>query len=234
VEKRGFFFVIDGIDGSGKTTQVDRLAEALRRWGLEVLTVREPGATAVGEAVREILLDRRQETMSLKTELLLYMAGRAQLVDQVICPALDRGETVVSDRFLSASVAYQAYGGGLCADDVRAIGTFATSGVVPDTTFVLDLDVREAFGRLKALSSSRKLRAGDFRRVAQEVFSWALPDRIEARSLDYYDRVRRGFLELARSDAERFRIIDSSRPIDRIASEIEEIARNVMERRNRA
>jgi dTMP kinase len=122
------------------------------------------------------------------------MASRAQLVEQVIAPALAAGEIVVADRFLSASVAYQAYGGGLPTDEVRKIGAFATGGLYPDMTFVLDLDVEDAFDRL-----GRQL------------------DRIENRSLDYHERVRRGFLELARQDGKRFLVIDASRGVDEIA-----------------
>ena len=181
------FFSLDGIDGTGKSTQVRLLAEALRGRGLTVTTCVDPGGTELGVKLREILLHGRQTDMSLRTECLLFMASRAELVNRVIAPALERGEIVVSDRYLLANVVYQGHAGGLNPEEVRTLGEFATAGVHPDLTVVLDLPAEIA----------RRRRTG-------------LADRVESRGADYFERVRTGFLIEAARDPQRFRVVDAS------------------------
>lgn len=181
------FIALDGIDGSGKTSQQPRLADWLRTRGLEVVTCRDPGSTAVGDAVRAILLDRHDLALAPTAEMLLYMAARAQLVAEVVRPALDRGAWVVSDRYLLANVVYQGHAGGLGADVVRSVGAVATGGLEPDLTLLIDVDLATAAGRL-----ARPL------------------DRLERRGEAYRARVRDGYLAEAARAAARVAIVDGT------------------------
>ena len=191
------FFSLDGIDGTGKSTQVRLLAEALRGRGLTVTTCVDPGGTELGAKLREILLHGRQTDMSLRTECLLFMASRAELVNRVIAPALERGEIVLSDRYLLANVVYQGHAGGLDPEEIRTLGEFATAGIQPDLTVILDLPVDVA----------RRRRTG-------------LADRVESRGADYFDRVRAGFLTEAAREPQRFRVVDASPSIDLVHAAI--------------
>jgi dTMP kinase len=174
----GFFFVLDGPDGGGKTTQSHRLAAWLRSRGLDVVTCRDPGGTALGERTRAILLARGAVSISLRAEMLLYMASRAQLVEEVIAPALAAGRIVVSDRYLLANIVYQGSAGGLMEEEISLVGMVATSGLLPDLTLVLDIAPDAAAARV------------------------GLPrDRIEDRPLFYHERVRAGYLAAARGEA---------------------------------
>jgi len=168
---RGLFLALDGPDGGGKSTQAAGLAEFLRGTGRVVVSCRDPGGTALGDRLRAILLDRGTVGLSLRAEMLLYMASRAQLVEQVIRPALGRGAIVVSDRYLLANVVYQGYAGGLGVDEVGAVGRAATGGLLPDLTVILDVPPATA-----------RARVGGSR------------DRIEDRPPAYHARVREGFL----------------------------------------
>ena len=174
----GLFLVLDGPDGGGKSTQAARLAAWLRGAGLEVVTCRDPGGTALGERVREILLARDAVPISLRAEMLLYMASRAQLVEDVIAPALAAGHVVVSDRYLLANIVYQGSAGGLLEEEIAWVGMVATSGLLPDLTLVLDIAPEAAAARV-----------GPPR------------DRIEDRPLFYHERVRAGYLAAARGEA---------------------------------
>ena len=170
----GIFLVLDGPDGGGKTTQAARLTAWLERAGSTVVTCRDPGGTALGERVREILLAHDTVPISLRTEMLLYMASRAQLVEEVIAPALAAGRVVVSDRYLLANIVYQGSAGGLLEEEIALVGMVATGGILPDLTLVLDIAPDVASGRL---SRPR--------------------DRIENRPLFYHERVRAGYLAAA-------------------------------------
>lgn len=172
----GLFLTLDGPDGGGKTTQAAQLAAWFRARGREVVTCRDPGGTSLGERLRAILLDRGTVNLALRAEMLLYMAGRAQLVEELIRPALQAGRVVVSDRFLLSNIVYQGYAGGLSVDEVARVGMAATGGLLPDLTLVLDVPPSEA-----------RSRVGPAR------------DRIEDRSEAYHARVRQGFLEAARA-----------------------------------
>lgn len=168
----GFFLALDGPDGAGKTTQINELADWLRLDGFDVVTCRDPGSTLVGDRLRGLVLDRGSVGISMRTEMLIYMASRAQLVDEVIRPALAAGRVVVSDRFLLASLVYQGFAGGLLQEEIWRVGQVATGGLLPDLTLVLDIP--PGMGRT---------RSGGAR------------DRIEDRPELYHDRVRDGFLE---------------------------------------
>jgi len=198
----GRFLVIDGPDGAGKTTQAMRIAEYLRARGEEVVTLREPGATPAGEAIRELLLDADTDVTPL-TEMLLYQAARAQVVETVIRPALAQGHSVVLDRYWYSTAAYQAHGLGLDPASVRHVSAVATGGVEPDHVFFLDLDAEVGLARL-----------GGER------------DRIEGRPLAYHRRVRDGFLVEARALGGRATILDANQPAEDVAAAI----RAVLER----
>jgi len=195
----GRFLVIDGPDGAGKTTQAMRIAEHFRARGEDVITLREPGATPAGEAIRDLLLDADTDVTAL-TEMLLYQAARAQIVETVIRPALARGETVVLDRYWYSTAAYQAHGLGLDPVSVRHVSAVATGGVEPDHVFFLDVDPELGLGRINGER-----------------------DRIEGRPLDYHRRVRDGFLVEARALGGRATILDASRSADDVAAEIQAV-----------
>jgi dTMP kinase len=177
--ERGCFLTLDGPDGGGKTTQAARLAAWLRNRGFEVVACRDPGGTALGERIRAILLDRATVDLDLRAEMLLYMASRAQLVEEVIRPALGAGRIVVSDRFLLANIVYQGEAAGLPPDEVGRTGLLATQGLLPDLTLVLDIDPQVARDRVGLAR-----------------------DRMEDRPDDYHRRVREGFLRAARAGRE--------------------------------
>jgi dTMP kinase len=201
------FVSLDGLDGTGKSTQCRLLAEWLRGRGLEPVLCVDPGSTAVGETIRSLLLQHRPAWgLALPCEALLFMASRAQLVHEVIRPALEAGRPVVADRFLLANVVYQGYGGGLDPRRLWDIGRFATGGLDPDLTLVLDLPPEVALAR----------RAG-------------APDRVESRDAAYHRRVREGFLAEARLHAERVRVIDAGRPIDVVQECIRQEVERVLE-----
>jgi dTMP kinase len=176
----GFFLVLEGPDGGGKTTQAGRLAGWLRERGLDVVTCRDPGGTALGNRLRGILLDRDAVAISLRAEMLLYMASRAQLVEEIIRPALEAGRVVISDRFSLSNIVYQGYAGGLGVQQVDLIGQTATDQLQADLTLILDVPPEVAKARV------RKAR-----------------DRMEDRPEDYHRRVRDGFLIAARDFAAR-------------------------------
>ncbi len=184
----GRFIVLEGIDGSGKSSQVATVAALLRERGHEVVTCRDPGATAAGDAVRQILLHRVEIPLAPTTEMLLYMAARAQLVAEVIAPALARGAWVVSDRFLPANVVYQGHAGSIDPEAIRAVGRIATGGIAPDLVILLDVDVAVAATRM------------DHRPL----------DRLESRGDDYRRRLREGYLLEAAADPTRFAVIDAT------------------------
>ncbi len=174
----GLFLVLDGPDGGGKTTQAARLFGWLQGRGFDVITCRDPGGTRLGDRLRSILLDRDTVPLSMRAEMLLYMASRAQLVDEVIAPALAAGRVVLSDRYLLANIVYQGTAGGLMEEEIALVGMVATAGLLPDLTIVLDIAPAQAFDR-----------------------KGAARDRIEDRPLFYHERVRAGYLSAAQAEA---------------------------------
>ncbi len=191
------FISLDGIDGAGKSTQIDLLRQHLESTGVSVVCFRDPGSTKLGEAVREILLHREDIPLANTSEMLLYMAARAQLVAEQLRPALHAGSTVICDRFLLANVVYQGVAGGLSVDDLWAIGKCATGGLFPDATIVLDLDPSVSFQR--------------FQRG---------PDRLEKRGIEYFRRVRQGFLDQVARAGGKATVVDAAQDIHRIHRQI--------------
>lgn len=200
---RGRFIVFDGPDGSGKTTQFRRFAECCTAAGLDPCCVREPGGTTVGEAIRAILLDRGQR-MGARCEMLLYMASRAQLVEEQIRPAREAGRLVLADRYISSTLAYQGAGHGLPADEILAVGRVATLGCMPDLVVIFDVDARTAHRRLAGDRTPRgRGHGGEL--LGRTLFS----DRMERNGQDFWERVRRGFLDQARHHPEHHVVIDA-------------------------
>ena len=198
---RGRFITFEGGEGCGKSTQVVRLAAALEERGLKVLLTREPGGTRLSELIRTLLKDEAEDPPVDRAELLLFLAARAQLVRNVIAPALEAGTWVISDRFSDSTVAYQGYGRGLPVDFVRAANDFACEGLRPDLTFLLDLDPETAERRMRGREAATNTSA----------------DRIERAGSGFHARLRKGFLELAAADAPRFSVVDASKSPDEVA-----------------
>jgi dTMP kinase len=195
------FITIEGIEGSGKTTQVGLLAAALERAKLVVRVTREPGGTKLGEEIRSLLLHSATSVGGL-AELFLILADRAQHVESLIQPALRAGEVVLCDRFADSTLAYQAYGRELPLEAVRAVESVARQGVLPDLTFVLDCPIEIGLARTRR-------RRGN-----------AAADRFEGEEASFHERVRQGFLALAREDPRRIRVIDGTRAADDVHREI--------------
>ncbi|QDT67547.1 Thymidylate kinase [Planctomycetes bacterium MalM25] len=192
------FLSLDGIDGVGKSTQMARLVAWLQSLGRTVVTCRDPGSTPIGEALRDLLLHSGEDRpIGPRAEMLMYMAARAQLVDEVIRPALDSGSVVVSDRYLLANVAYQAHAGGLDRETVMGVGQVAIDGVAPDRVLLLDLDPTEA----------------DRRRIGE-------PDRMESRGDAYRERLRQGFLDEAARDTQRITVIDAAGEVEAVWEQV--------------
>jgi dTMP kinase len=194
----GVFITFEGGEGSGKSTQVKALARRLEAAGMPVRVLREPGGTAVGEAIRAILLDPEHTGLDDTAEILLYEAARAQLVADVIEPALEAGEIVLCDRFYDSTTAYQGFARELPIDVVRRLNAIATGGLAPDRTLVLDVD--------PALGIARATKQG--------------ADRLEAESLAFHHRVRAGFLAIAAEEPRRVRVIDASGDVGSVAREV--------------
>ncbi len=192
----GLFITFEGGEGSGKSTQLRLLARRLEGAGLPVRMLREPGGTAAGEAIRHILLDPDHAGLDARAELLLYEAARAQLVAEVIEPALAAGEIVLCDRFFDSSTAYQAYGRGLPLEEVRALNAAATGGLAPDRTLVLDVD--PALGIERATASGA--------------------DRLEAEDRAFHERVRAGFLAVAEAEPVRVVVLSAAGTVDDVSA----------------
>jgi dTMP kinase len=204
------FIALEGIDGTGKSTQCRLLADWLRGRGFAVTEVADPGGTPVGDLLRSMVLGGQCEMFGI-TEALLFMASRAELVGQVVRPALERGDAVVSDRFLLSNVVYQGHAGGMDPAELWRLGLFATGGLEPDLSIVLDLPVEAAAGRRKR----------------QE-------DRIEGRGSAHHEAVRQGFLAEARARPDRIVVVDAARPVEVVAADVAREVERVLEARARA
>jgi dTMP kinase len=202
----GCLIAFEGVEGAGKSTQVEHLAEALRARGQEVITTREPGGTPVAEAVRELLLDGGLEAMDGRTEALLYAATRAEHVAKVIRPALERGAFVICDRYLDSSLAYQGYARGLGIDEVERVNTWATNQTTPDLVVLLHLDVQQGLGRARRRAQGR---AGF--------------DRLEAESTEFHRQVATGFSVLAQRSPSRYVVVDADGDVETVAERVREV-----------
>ncbi len=194
--KRGLFITFEGADGCGKTTQMKLLAEYLEKQGIPYLLTREPGGKGLGEKVREILLNYDGE-VSDRCESFLFLADRAQNIDIIVTPAVEEGKIVLCDRHIDSTVAYQGYGRGLDINRINMLNDIATNGKKPDLTFVFDIDVETSM-----------------KRVGQE------KDRMESAGREFHNRVRNGYLELAKQEPQRIKVIDATKSIDEIHKEV--------------
>lgn len=208
----GRFIVFDGNEGCGKSTQIKLLHDYLHGNGENVMQVRDPGTTRVGEMIRHILLDPANTDMGMRCEMLLYMAARAQMMRQIIQPALDSGKTVLSDRFVSSTLAYQLGGDGLTADQIRNVGEVAIGGRWPDLTIILDLPVAKSRIRVQAKFQKQTL----FGTLAEP----PTKDRIEERPVEYHEKVRENFLAQARAFPDRYCVINADRTPEAIHADV--------------
>lgn len=198
----GKLISFEGSEGSGKSTQISLLAAHLQRTGKDVVTTREPGGTEIGEQIRNIIVhNSKGDEMCAETELLLFTAARAQLVREVIAPALIAGKYVLSDRFLDSSTVYQGIARQLAADPVAQVNRFAVGNVMPDITVVIDVPTEVSLARLK-------------QRVTD------LPDRMERENIDFYNKVRQGYLLLAKNMPERVILVDGTHTAAQVAQTI--------------
>jgi dTMP kinase len=194
------FISFEGLDGCGKTTQINLLAEKLKSLSYDVVFVREPGGTVISERIREILLDTKHHGMNQIAELLLFSAARAQLVNEIIKPALAQSKIVLCDRYVDSTTAYQGYGRGLRLGAVKTINTVATLGVMPHLTFIIDLSLEQL--------EERKKRSGSD------------ADRMELSGRLFYENVRHGYLEMAQAEPLRFKVLDGALEIASIQDQI--------------
>ncbi len=197
------FITMEGPDGSGKTSQQVLLADFLRKNGYPILATREPGGTPIGDQIRKILSDLKNQEMNPRTELLLFQASRAQHVEQVIWPHLQKGGVVLCDRYADSTLAYQGYGHQTFPlDQVRAIIDFATGGLKPDLTLLLDIDVEAGL--------QRRVQGGDW-------------NRLDAYQLEFHQRVRQGYLQMVHAEPQRWVVIDASRTVDEVQEDIRKV-----------
>jgi dTMP kinase len=201
--KRGRFFVFEGPDGSGKSTQARLLASYLENRGISVVLTRDPGGTPAGEKIRDLVLDAHNSTMSCRTELLLYMASRSQLVDEIIKPSLESSHTVICDRYVYSSAAYQGWAGGIDTETIARIGDFATGSLVPDRVFLIDCDAEQGLNRIQSCR-----------------------DRMERKDAEFHKKVREAYLQIADENPDIFSVIDGSLPIEAVFEKIREQADN--------
>lgn len=211
---KGIFITFEGPDGAGKTTQIKNLAKSLKQDGYKVILTREPGGTAISDLIRSILLSSEHKEMVDQAEVLLYAASRAQHVHEVILPALKNNKVILCDRFIDASIAYQAYGLGMEESVVRSINAFASSEIQPTRTYMLDIPVEESRRRLHS------------RAIQSETFEL---DRIEQKEWAYHNRVREGFLTISRQNQSRILLLDACRESNDLSREILQDCRRIVQ-----
>jgi dTMP kinase len=194
------FITLEGPDGSGKSVQIPALAEFIRQQGFEVLTTREPGGTDIGDQIRQVIMKLGNTSMHPRTEILLFCAARAQIVEEVLRPSLQRGVVVLSDRYADSTLAYQGYGHGVDLDELRRLLNFTTGGLKPDLTILLDVNAEEGLKR-------RQSSGGEW-------------NRLDAYAISFHRRVREGYWELAKAEPERWHIVDSSQSPEMVQSDL--------------
>lgn len=195
------FITLEGPEGSGKTSHVPNLVDYLREMGYVVFPTREPGGTSIGEQIRNVIHDLKNVEMHPRTETLLYQAARSQIVEQVINSRLADGEIIISDRYADSTIAYQGYGHRQNLNDIRALVKYATGGLVPDLTILLDIDVKKGL--------RRKTKNGEW-------------NRIDAYTVEFHERVRAGYLEMVNAEPSRWIIVNADRPWAKVHAEIKE------------
>ena len=196
------FITLEGPEGSGKTSHIPPLVEYLREKGFTVFPTREPGGTSIGEQIREVIHDLKNVEMHPRTETLLYQAARAQIVEQVFKPRLQAGEIVISDRYYDSTIAYQGYGHQQDLEQVRALVKYATGGLVPDLTVLLDVDVEEGLRRKKKDNE------------------W---NRLDAYTVEFHQRVHAGYLEMVKAEPDRWVVVDAGRTWDEVQEELRRV-----------
>lgn len=194
------FITLEGPEGSGKSMQICGLAEFLRQQGRQILTTREPGGTFIGDQIREVIMRMDNTMMSPRAEILLFCAARAQIVEEVIRPSLEKGLVVISDRYADSTLAYQGYGHGLDIPTLKQILRFATGGLTPDLTLLLDVDVEEGLNR-------RRIGGGEW-------------NRLDAQQLAFHQRVRQGYLQMAAEEPARWHIINAGQKPEQVQEDI--------------
>jgi dTMP kinase len=197
------FITLEGPEGSGKTSHIPHLVEYLREKGHVVFPTREPGGTSIGEQIREVIHDLKNVEMHPRTETLLYQAARAQIVEQVIKPRLASGEIVISDRYYDSTIAYQGYGHQQDLEQVRQLVKYATGGLAPDLTILLDVDVEEGL-----------------KRKTQNAVEW---NRLDAYTLEFHKRVRAGYLEMVKQEPNRWVVVDAGREWESVQEELRKV-----------
>ncbi len=202
------FITLEGPDGSGKSMQIGGLAEFIRSQGYEVITTREPGGTAIGDQIREVIMRMDNKAMHPRTEILLFCAARAQIVSEVIKPNLEKGVVVLSDRYADSTLAYQGYGHRIDLDILRRILAFVTDGLTPDLTLLLDVDVEKGLSR-------RHSSGGEW-------------NRLDDYELAFHQRVRNGYLELAAADPKRWKVIDAGNSPQQVQLALQEAVRTIL------
>lgn len=205
------FITFEGIDGSGKSTQIQLLKEMLEKRNHVVTTLREPGGNILSEQIRQLLLDSREQ-VDPRCELLLFTAARAQLVSSVIRPALEAGKIVICDRYIDSSVAYQGYGRGLSIESIESINDFATAGLIPDITFIFDLSVDDAAKRAGFRSNDNQTK----------------PDRMERSGDAFFERTKEGYLEIAKKSDRNIFIINANDAMNDIRQQVESIVNSYL------
>ncbi|MCW8829778.1 MAG: dTMP kinase [Gammaproteobacteria bacterium] len=199
---RGRFITLEGSEGSGKSTNLDYIHEKLQQNGIDVILTREPGGTLLGEQIRELLLDHRQQAMASDTELLLMFAARAQHLNELILPALEQGKWVLCDRFTDATYAYQGAGRGIAEERIATLESWVQGELRPDLTLFLDLPVEQGLARAGERST---------------------PDRFEREQFDFFERVRQGYLKQAEREPQRYRVVDASLPLEQVQAQLDTI-----------
>lgn len=200
--KKGIFITVEGTDGSGKTTQINLIKDYIEKIGCEVVLTREPGGTVIGEKIRDILLDKENKNICSITEMLLYASARAQLVRELIIPSIEKGKTVICDRFVDSSYVYQGFGRGINLETITLVNNIAVAEIIPDITFFFDLSPEIALKR--RISSTGA-------------------DRIEQEKMNFHMKVYEGYKKLANLYPERIKVIDGSRNIDEIFLDIKKL-----------
>lgn len=196
------FITFEGVEGSGKSSVIERLQPRLERLGLSILVTREPGGSKLGQLLRPILLDMRNDDLSAESELFLYLADRAQHVRQVVMPALRKGQVVLCDRFADSSLAYQGYGRGVDLNNLLVLNKVAQAGLLPDLTLLFDVDVK--------IGLERAIKRNNEQGITQK------EGRFEAETLEFHQRIRDGYLELAEENAWRFRLVDAGKAPEQV------------------